>query len=298
MKKGVIAITTVVELILIVVSMLAILNFIIQGYSRVDNSYNAELCRASVVANSKLNQPLFGQGAWPIQCPTIYYYFDVDGFIVESGDVKQEIRYTTQTRDLRAENKEYVSCMKNMDIKDSNTLDKETICKIRNINVLLSEAHARCWEQFGRGQLALFDKLDSERQCVVCAVYDFSDKFQKEVGGSFVEDIVEEQDTFDYIMRTTGPLGRDITYAELSNDELDVYDPPYYSYSFDESYASLFIANNEDYINTKVGQAADLVGKLLKLDLGGDEGEVYFLNTNEFIPESKVARECDVLVEQ
>ena len=68
MKKGVLTITTVVELILIVVSLLAILNFVINGYNRIDNSYNEELCRASVVANSKLNKPLFGQGAWPIQC--------------------------------------------------------------------------------------------------------------------------------------------------------------------------------------------------------------------------------------
>jgi hypothetical protein len=98
-------------------------------------------------------------------------------------------------------------------------------------------------------------------------------------------------------MRTTGPLGRDITYAELCNDELDPYEPPYYTYSFDSSYASLFIANNEDYLNTKIGEVTDLLGKLISVDLG-EEGEAYFLNSNTLIEESMVARECDVLVEQ
>ncbi len=298
MKKGVITITTVVELILIVVSLLAILNFVISGYNRVDNSYNAELCRASVVANSKLNTPLFGQDAWPIQCPTMYYFFDTEGFIIESGDVKQEIKYTTQTRDLRAENKVYVDCMKDKEVKDTNDMPKETLCKIKNMNFLIAQAHARCWEQFGRGQLALFDRLDSQRQCVVCDVYDFSDDFQEEVGSYYIEDVVDQEYTLDYIMRTTGPLGRDITYAEISNDALDPFDPPSYEYSLDESYASLFVANNEDYINTKLGQLADFAGQLVKINLGEDEGEAYFLNSNRFIPESSIIRECDVLVEQ
>ena len=296
MKKGVIAVSTTIGLILLVVSLLALLNFVISGYDRVDSSYSNVLCKASVIANSKLNTPLFGEGAWPIQCPTVYYFFGYEGFFIESGDVKQEFSYDTNTRTLKPENKEFVKCMKDDAIKDGEFLEKTDVCKIRNMNFLMAQAHAQCWEQFGRGQLSMFDRLDTERQCVVCAVYDFSDEVQKKFGSYYVEDVVEEEHSFDYMMRTNGPLGRDITYAELANDPLDPYEPPYYTYSFDESYASLFIANNEDYFGQIVGQIEEVIGSLVKINVG--EESRYFLNTNEFIPEAGVVRECDLLVEQ
>ncbi len=297
MKKGVVAITYVIGLIIIVVSMLAIIAFLLNLFGRASQGYDNTVCRASVLANSKLNNPILGQNAWPIECPTVYYYFDSQGFMMEAGEWKEKYVYSLKSRDLRPEIKEYVTCMNDNSVKESFGMDKETICKIRNVNSLIAQAHARCWEQFGYGELPLFDRLDSERQCVVCSVYDFSDDFQDEVDGYYIDDVVAEKHTLDYMMRTTGPLGRDITYAELTLDGLDVFDPPYYTYNLEESYASIFIANNEDYLNTKVGQIADLAGKLINLDLG-EEGEAYFLNTNEFIPESMVARECDVLVEQ
>lgn len=303
MKKAEISTSTIIGLVLLAISLVVGINLAIQFSEKADSGYNQELCRTSVVANARLNNPLFGEGTWPIKCPTRYHYFDMEGFIEESGDYKTEIKYSTKDRDLKYENGEYARCMRDKSITGNNDLTKEEICIIRNMNWIIALRHAQCWEQFGRGELALFNKLDTDRQCIICSVYDFSEELEKKMGAYYLSDIVSEKNTLDYYMRTKGPIGRDITYAELSMDSMDIYDPPYYDYSFDESYASIFIANNDNYIQTKLQEIGqffkDPIHKLLPFLKVGPEGqEQFFLNTNEFSPEALVVRECDILVEQ
>jgi len=301
--RGEITTATIIGMILLVISFLVVFNLAIQFGEKADKGYNQELCRTSVVANAKLNVPLFGDGAWPIKCPTRYHYFDTEGFIEESGDFKKEFKYSTKTKDLDFEIREYAACMNDKSVNAADGLTKEDICILRNMNWIIAQRHAECWEQFGRGELSMFDRLDTERQCVICSVYDFSDDLEKKFGANYLSSMVSEKNTLDYYMRTKGPMGRNITYYELTLDSMDVFQEPYFDYSFDESYASVFIANNDDYIQTKLKELGqtfnDPIHTLLPfLSVGPEDDKKFFLNTNEFVPESMVVRECDVLVEQ
>lgn len=303
-KKGELTTSEVFGMILLALSLVVLIGLAVQFGERADKGYNSQLCRTSVVANSKLNTPILGDGVWPIKCPTRYMYFDTDGFIEESGDYKAEILFSTKAKDIQYDNKPFSDCMNDKSITGSGDLKKEDICKIRNINTIIMQRHYECWEQFGRGELALFNRADTDRQCVICSVYDFSEEMEKKYGSYYSSEVLPERHTLDYMMRTKGPLDRNITYYELTMDPMDIFDQPYFDYSFDESYASVFIANNDNYIQTKMQQIGqffkDPITKALPFIKSTDPDgfEKFFLNTIEFSPETLVVRECDVLVEQ
>jgi hypothetical protein len=303
MKKAEISTSTMIGMLALIVILVVMISMSLQISENADRGYNNELCRTSVVANSKLNTPLFGDGTWPIQCPTRYHFFDMEGFVEESGDYKQQVVYTTKRSKVTSDNSEYYNCMNDNSIKREGKLTKDEVCVLRNINMIIAKRHAECWEQFGRGELALFDRLNTERQCVICSVFDFSEKLENKMGEYYSSEILDEKNTLDYMMRTKGPRGRDITYYELSEDPLDVFDQPYYDYAFSESYVSVFIANNDNYVQTKLqklGQVfTDPIHTFLPFIKTGPEGqEQFFLNTVEYSPESIVVKECDILVEQ
>ncbi|NTV22838.1 MAG: hypothetical protein HGA85_00495 [Nanoarchaeota archaeon] len=296
MKKAELTTETTISMIVLVLVFIALITLVIKLNSKVDNSYDEQICKLSVVANSRLNSPVTGE-TWSIKCPTRYHFFDLKFLTEESGERKKTYDYTEDPMKSDYIILEYLNCMKDTTITGTADLSKEEVCAIQNINAVIAQRHALCWEQFGRGDIPVFNQLESKRQCAVCSVYDFSKEMKRRFKNSYTADLLPTELTLDYYMRTRGPLGRNITWAQLTSDPLDHMAPPYYDYNFDESYASVFISNREDWITEKLGKITDFILEKLHIVKKGEEEES-FLNTIEFLPESEVARECDVLVEQ
>ena len=303
-KKGNMASDMAPQLGLLLVITLILISMIVATLPKTVTTFDAGICRASVVASANFGGTVFKGDAWPIKCPTQYHVFDLDGYVMESGESSKSvdpIEYKIQNP--------YINCMETF----REDKDKEKICRLRAINKLIAEKHLECWEQFGKGQLPMFDRFESKRQCVVCSVYDFSKDLKSEMNNDYQSFLEEEgypqEVMLDYIMRTEGPAiarkekdSEQFTYAELVTDPLDIYNPPFYDYYVDEPYASVFIANHESFVITLIGSAADktkdLLDKFPFLEIKNDEESEYYLNTIEFLPEAEVVRECDLLVEQ
>ncbi|MCM2325590.1 MAG: hypothetical protein NDI94_03950, partial [Candidatus Woesearchaeota archaeon] len=179
MKKANFMVDNLGWIILILVTAVIVINIVAKFMMKADSAFDPAVCRASVLANSKLNTALSNE--WQVKCATRYHYFGKESYTEESGDKKIEVPYK---RDLA-----YESCIK----KNKDNEEAAEQCVIGVINKVIADRHKECWEQFGRGELSLFNRLDTKRQCVICSVYDFSEDLKENFDDRYVSEIVEEE---------------------------------------------------------------------------------------------------------
>jgi hypothetical protein len=238
--------------------------------------------------------------------------FDMDGFTEESGEASKNVK-PAEYKIMAS----YYNCMNSF-----KGLEKAAdYCRLKAINRIIAERHLDCWEQFGKGELPMFDMFETKRQCVVCSVYDFKPELKEKLGNNY-QSLLEEGESFndnendypqevmfDYVMRAEYPAvagqGKDserVSFADMVADPLDIYNPPFYDYFVDEPYASVFIANHESFVMSVIGRSTesvkDLLDRLPFIEISDEEETHYYLNTIEFLPESEIVKECDLLVEQ
>jgi hypothetical protein len=165
-----------------------------------------------------------------------------------------------------------------------------------------------CWDQFMQGRVRVLDAYDEERQCVLCARFEFSDEvkqeFMKTTNGLPLEltdfrndDNLQEDHTLDNYLRSerVKKYDQEITMYQFLLDPLDAYQLPVYDYSFDEPYAIIFSAMNEHNIKSKAEKVwAWITGRDLTIHSGNEE-EPEFINVLDLVPYSEVTNRCDSL---
>jgi hypothetical protein len=282
--KGEISISFAVKLIYIIIGLVVVMSFVVYLHNKtMARSYDKAACQLSVIANSKVRMPLTNVDLWRTDCPTRYLRFTKTGYTEESGRQK----YTV---DFRVGNKKvtYDTCR-----SDHGTYDCEYL---NQVNEAIATHIHDCWEQFMAGQVSVFSDYTSQRQCVICSVFEFSPEVNNKFGDVYSGDILAEDKTLDEYMRNNGPPGRDITYYEYCQDMLDHFNQEYYDYRFDTKYAVVFTAANENYLKTLGQTVLDWVTpNFLKVQKNEDEQR--FINTLKYVELDTVSQECDTLVQ-
>ncbi|MBN2368481.1 hypothetical protein JXC34_05675 [Candidatus Woesearchaeota archaeon] len=276
-----------IKLIVALVGLLILMSVIFYLYNNTQSrSYDKAACQLSVIANSKIRDPVLNLQTWNIECPTRYIRFTPTGYTEESG---RENPVKT-TGSFRGSN--MGKC------KSSSGGIYEDCAYLEKVNNEIAVRIMDCWEQFGAGKLRVFNSYDTDRQCVICTIVEFDDDVKEFFQNNYLSDIVPEDKTLDEYMRTKGPLGSQISYYQYTEDPLDRFDGgDYYDYNFDRSYAIVFSAINEHYITEKYEHAMDFIRENL-ISVKTDEEEQKFINRLFFIEQEFVIEECDKLAKQ
>ncbi|MFH2019896.1 MAG: hypothetical protein ABIJ34_00630 [archaeon] len=283
MKKGAVILDETGNLIYAVIGLLVVLGVIYFIYmTTASKSYDKAACQLSVIANSKVRMPLSNVDIWRTDCPTRYVRFTKEGYSEESGKSKYEIPFKKENKKVS-----FDSCKSDHGVYQN--------CEyLAQVNEVMAEHIFDCWEQFVAGEVSVFSDYTTERQCVICTVFEYSGEVKDKFGEVYSNEILPEPATLDEFMRTSGPLGRDITYYEYTQDLLDHFNQDYYDYNFNDKYAVVFTATNELYIKTLGKQVLDFVVPNF-MSNGGDY-EQRFINTIKFMDQGMVSQECDTLV--
>ncbi len=298
-KKGVWALSYTAKIILtLVVTALLLLMVRELGHS-MTQGYNKQLCKESVILNSKIKMPVVGATHFDIDCPTRYVTIDTDDVISEiwkekeskdsvlcKGKIDDELKGTR--KGVKTDSEESLSCFK------------------ENINERIANLLYDCWDQFGRGRLNIFSETSQERNCVICSRIEFTDKAKEALNR-----VDDEELQFDNYLRNHRPLLHEISYYEFLMDELDAVYSPYYEYYPEEVYAVVYRIKYSSKIKEIAGQAVNLVycsGKWGLSFLGADpcdinswakdqltSGELEVSTVNEFLPYSEIKDRCDLL---
>lgn len=245
--------------------------------------YDKQGCKASVVYNAKFRIPVVEREELSVDCPTRYVTITPKEIIMEvrGREVKEKIRCG------------------NLDS------EKEKKCFLKKVNKQIASIIFDCWDQFAAGQLPVFSRYESGRQCILCSRVEFSQEVRskfsdvgdQEVGWIYTAE-PDERGQADYpldeYMRTHKPLTHEISYYEFTLDKIDAFNPPYYDYNFVKPRAAVFVALNEDQAKYLLGKTWDKV-KSVFTD-SEDNKEYNYVNTLEWVPYDEVATRCDVLV--
>ena len=290
MKKGEITLSTTGQIILAVIGLLVVLGAIYFMYVRVTSrSYDKAACQLSVVANAKVRTPVTNTELWTLDCPTRYVRFTKTGYIEESGKTSLKVPFRKGNKRISLE-----TCER------GRSGYYEECPYLEQVNKVISERIMDCWEQFMAGQVSVFSNYNTQRQCVICTVIEFDEDVKKEFGEVYSSEILPEEQSLDEYMRTHGPIGRDITYYEYTQDPIDHFNPEYFDYNFDQSYAIVFTAINGQYfesIKDMLGEGFDYVMSLLTKEEYEGKEPSRFLNVLHYIEQDYVTQECDTLVD-
>ncbi len=242
-------------------------------------SYDKQLCKFSVVENSKYRLPVANEQVYPLDCPTRYVSFEKDKANFESRNFKGKKKITCGNL--------------------NNNRDRE--CFLKKSNEVIADLIFDCWDQFAAGQVEVLSPWEENRQCVLCARFEFSQDVQqrfKEIGSSeiaftsFRGDTPKTDFTLDNYMRSHNPPHHKISYYEFSLDALDAYKFPYYDYNLQEPYAVVFRAMNKHQITRLIDGAWDFISEN-HLQNTADEGD--FINVMDIVKYSEVETVCDTL---
>jgi hypothetical protein len=203
-----------------------------QGTSK---GYDKQLCKQSVILNSKGRIPVAEREEFPLDCPTRYVTFYKD-------------KATTESRNFES----------NLKIKCGNLKSrKDKECYLTQANRVISKLLFDCWDQFAAGRLMVLNAWDQNRQCVLCARFEFAPEVQKAFKESVGNREIAETDffdkknkkidfTLDEFMRTHNDPMHKISYYEFTMDPVDAFKLPYYDYSLTEPFGIIFKAVNKD----------------------------------------------------
>lgn len=234
-----------------------------------DIGYNKQLCKMSVIANTKAR--LAGKEFYNINCPTRYVTIEQKKYIIESKDAKDEFK---------------IECGK----LDN---DESKKCFFNRVNRLIANLIFDCWDQFAAGQLPVFSQYYEDRQCLICARIEFNN-MPHNLDGFYSGD--SEEYSLEEFMRKHNPIGHEITYYEFSLDETDAFlhTSMIYEYDLVNPMTVVFSAMNEDYFKSKISAAWDKVKKVVFKDKTSDI-EYEFVNALDFVKYDEVREHCDTL---
>jgi len=254
---------------------------------------------ASVAANSNIRMPIVDNQAFQINCPTRYIYFDPDGYTEEvAGCDKDPVKVAFEEKDRLFKKK-----CSDHEVGSPDFMD----CYLPQMNKVISEHVKDCWEQFGSGYMKVFSTYNTERQCLICSVIDFSPELKNLGGEENCFTLGEGDEDFsetclDEFMRTHKPAGHDISYYQYCMDAADGLSSPYYDYDLEKSYAVVFTAINEHNVQSRM---SDLWGYLeehhdpqwdwmLGKPDGGDQ-DIRFVNLLNYLEQEEVVAYCDTI---
>ena len=284
MKKGQFwAMSFTGKMILAIVFLAAALLMVRQLGDVLTTGYDKQLCKTTVLANSKLRDPTAQIQQVDIKCPTRFTTIGLDEITTESGD-------NSISKDIR--------CKGGLLNKGTSDDRESKECLLNTINEEVAGMIFDCWDQFGAGQLRVFSNYDLNRQCLVCGRVEFKEEVQnlfalQDLPISLSEFKTSKTDlTLDNYMRTHNPALHKISYYEYTLDSTDIYKYPYYDYSFDKPYAVVFVAKNENAIKQALVEGWETFKSWW--DETNSEEE-YFANTLEFVPYDEVIEKCDSL---
>jgi hypothetical protein len=256
--------------------------------------YDKSLCKESVILNSKARIPVANKEEFQLDCPTRYVTIDKNKITLESRNYEEEIKICK-----KKDGKEYQKCL------------------LAEANKQIATLFFDCWDQFAAGRIQVLSSWNTDRQCVLCARFEFSKDVQeafKDIAGkdigltSFRNDQDLSNDlTLDNYMRSKKPPLHEISYYEFTLDPTDVFKMPYYDYSLNEPYAVIFKAMNEHQLESilpgfwKFAKEHRLTIPFTDVNINpvydgtkSDE-KPEFVNIMDMVPYSKVAAECDAL---
>lgn len=244
--------------------------------------YDKQGCKASVVYNAKFRIPIVEREELTVDCPTRYVTITPEEIITEARDhtVKEKIKCGNLGN------------------------EEEKKCFLKEVNKQIADLIFDCWDQFAAGQIPVFSKYESDRQCIICSRVEFTqevrNKFQdvgdQEVSWAYPPEQGEKDYPLNEYMRNHKPLTHDISYYEFSLDKTDALkgvEGEYYDYDFVKPRAAVFVALNQNQIKSLFKGALEKV-KSLFVDTEGHEYE--YVNTLEWVPYDEVVKKCDVLV--
>jgi len=242
--------------------------------------YDKQGCKASVVYNTKFRIPIVEREELTVDCPTRYVTITPKEIIIEARD------HTT---------KEKIRC-------GDLTSEKEKKCFLREVNKQIANLIFDCWDQFAAGQVPVFSRYESDRQCILCSRVEFtqdvknlfSEVGDQEVSWVYPPEPDEKEYPLDEYMRNQKPLTHEISYYEFTLDKTDAFNPPYYDYDFVKPRAAVFVALNENQARYLFGKTWESV-KSIFVEVK-DEKEYNYVNTLEWVPYDEVVEKCDVLV--
>jgi len=241
--------------------------------------YDKQGCKASVVYNAKYRIPVVEREELTVDCPTRYV-------TITPKEIITEVR-----------GKEFKQKIKCGDLSN----EKEKKCFLKKVNKLAANLIFDCWDQFAAGQIAVFSRYESDRQCILCSRMEFTRDVHnlfEEVGDKEVGWIYREPGEKDYpldeYMRQYKPLTHEISYYEFSLDKTDAFNPPYYDYDLIKPRAAVFVALNENQAKHLFGKTWEKF-KSIFVEIK-DEKEFNYVNTLEWVPYDEVVQKCDVLV--
>lgn len=250
-----------------------------QGTSK---GYDKQLCKQSVIMNSKGRLPVLNNEKFVLDCPTRYVTFDKHKIITESRNYKDE--------------------EKMCELKFGESYNQ---CFLNKANEKIANMLFDCWDQFAAGRLQVLDTWNNEeRQCVLCSRFDFSEEvyvaFKSDVGDLEIgftryrnDDDIEQDFTLQKYMLGEKPPHHTIYYYDYCMDPLDVFDKPIYDYNLKDAYAIVFRAVNKHQANEMYEGLWDkLKGETLVM---GNEDDQGFVNTMSLMKYDEVIEQCDTL---
>lgn len=290
-KKGVWALsytgTIIIGLVFTAVALLLVRQLGVAMYS----GYDKQLCKQSVILNSKIKTPVVGTAHFDVNCPSRYITIDTDEIITEAAEGKE------RKQDVLCRGKR-----KGVDIDSEESLK----CFKEYTNAVIANLLFDCWDQFGIGKLQVFSETSQERNCVICSRIEFTDKAKEALNK-----VDDDELGFDRYLRTHNPSLHDISYYQFLMDELDSINPPYYEYYPEETYGIVYRIKYSSKIKEIAGKAVNLVycsGKWVLSFIGADpcdtnnwakdqlaSGELEISTVNEFLPYSEIKDACDIL---
>lgn len=291
-KKGVWALSYTGKLILgLVFTALALIMVREMGIA-MNKGYDKQICKQSVVLNSKVRMPVAGTTQFEIGCPTRYITIGTD--------------YTTTETEKGGEIKEKVICKgKRKGVSDT---EESKECFKEHTNKVIANLLYDCWDQFGRGRLKVFSETSQDRNCVICSRIEFTEE-AKEI----INSVDNHELEFDYYLRNNTPSLHKISYHDFLMDELDATDPSlyYFEYYPEEVYAAVYRIKYSSKIKEIAGKAVNLAycsGKWVFSFIGAEpcdesnwaehqlaEGDLQVSTVNEFLPYNEVKNICDAL---
>lgn len=273
-------------LIIAIIFLVAALFIVKELGESMSQGYDKQICKTTVLFNSKLRDPTSQIQQVDVKCPPRYITIGLDEITFESGDSKT-------TEDIK--------CRTGLRKKGTDNSEESKKCFLNIVNEATADLLFDCWDQFGAGQLRVFSNYNLDRQCLICSRIEFKKEVQDlfafgELPISFSEfkgDTIEKDYTLDNYMRSHNPQLHEISYYEFTLDQTDAFQYPYYDYSFDKPYSAVFVAMNENAIKQILSESWTKFKSWFDDTVPNEP--VYFANTLEFVPYDEVVEKCDSL---
>jgi len=269
-KKGTWALSYTGKIIIALVFTALGLFFVKELGGAMHSGYDKQLCKQSVILNSRIKTPGIGTAHFDVNCPTRYVTIDTDEIITE----------TTRS----GERKENVYCRgkkKGVDVDSEESLE----CFNEFTNKVIANLLYDCWDQFGMGRLEVFSEKTQDRQCVICSRIEFSDNAKKALKGASSTLYLEELNDY---LKNNKPLLHDISYHQFLMDGQDIVDP-YYGYHTDQTQGIIYRIEYPSKIKEVVGKVRDIIID----DTSGDEQTAATIN--KMLPYEEIKDKCDIL---